>query len=69
MSKKKMRPGKFSAIVAPFSVLGIARKMREKDQDVLLIFETNIAKFALKGYEVEAMDYMLKPITYPMLCL
>lgn len=26
----------------------IARKMREKDQDVLLIFETNIAKFALK---------------------
>lgn len=24
MSKKKMRPGKFSAIVAPFSVLGIA---------------------------------------------
>lgn len=47
----------------------ISRKMREKDQDVLLIFETNIAKFALKGYEVEAMDYMLKPITYPMLCL
>ena len=47
----------------------IARKMRGEDQDVGVVFEMIVAKYALKGYEVEAMDYMLKPITYPMLCL
>lgn len=46
-----------------------ARKLRAKDNDVFLIFETNIAKFALQGYEVDAVDYLLKPLTYPMLTL
>lgn len=46
-----------------------ARKLRTKDSDVLIIFETNIAKFALKGYEVEALDYMLKPISYSALSM
>lgn len=49
--------------------IDVARKIREKDKEVIIIFETNIAKFAIKGYEVDAMDYMLKPITYPSLSL
>lgn len=47
----------------------VARKMRKKDGEVMLIFETNIAKYATQGYEVDASDYLLKPITYPMLSL
>lgn len=44
--------------------ISTARKLRELDNDVCLIFVTNLAKYALVGYEVEAMDYMVKPIKY-----
>lgn len=49
--------------------IDIARKLRAKDSDVIIIFETNIAKFALNGYEVEAFDYMLKPLNYSALSM
>lgn len=39
-----------------------ARRIREMDQNVVLIFITNLAQFALQGYEVEALNYILKPI-------
>lgn len=42
-----------------------ARLLREKDQQVILIFITNLAQFAVKGYEVNALDFALKPIRYP----
>ncbi|MFV0465258.1 MAG: LytR/AlgR family response regulator transcription factor [Lachnospiraceae bacterium] len=41
-----------------------AEKIRELDSDVLLIFITNMTQYALKGYEVQAMNYLIKPITY-----
>ena len=41
-----------------------ARIIRSLDQEVLLIFITNMAQYAIQGYEVEAMDYVLKPIRY-----
>lgn len=41
-----------------------ARKIREYDRDVILIFITNMAEFAIQGYQVEALDYVLKPINY-----
>lgn len=44
-----------------------ARKLREKDQTVVLIFLTSLAQYAVLGYEVDALDYMLKPLTYPAL--
>lgn len=44
--------------------LDLAREIRKKDEDVVIIFVTNLSKFALKGYEVDALDYMLKPIRY-----
>jgi hypothetical protein len=34
------------------------------DQTVSLIFVTNMAKYALKGYEVDALDFMVKPVEY-----
>ena len=39
-----------------------ARRIRELDSDVLLIFITNMAQYAIKGYAVGALDYVLKSV-------
>lgn len=44
--------------------MATARRLRAMDQTVSLIFVTNMAKYALKGYEVDALDFMLKPVEY-----
>ena len=41
-----------------------ARRIRELDSDVLLIFITNMAQYAIRGYAVDALDYVLKPVSY-----
>lgn len=46
------------------SGMDAAFKLRESDRKVILIFVTNMAQFAVKGYEVDAMDYLLKPVNY-----
>lgn len=43
----------------------VAKKIRElKGSQVTIMFVTNMAQYAIKGYEVEAVDYILKPISY-----
>lgn len=42
-----------------------AARLREIDSQVVLIFVTNMVQYAAKGYEVDAMDYILKPFAYP----
>ena len=39
-----------------------AHALRKIDKTVILIFVTNLAQYAVQGYEVEAMDFILKPI-------
>ncbi len=41
-----------------------ARRMRRIDSTVQLIFLTNMAQYAIKGYDVDATDYILKPVGY-----
>lgn len=41
-----------------------AREIRKQDQEVVLVFITNMAQYAINGYEVGALDYVLKPIHY-----
>ncbi len=41
-----------------------AEKIREIDNEVVIIFITNMPQYAMKGYAVEALDYVLKPINY-----
>ena len=41
-----------------------ARRLRTLDDQVKLIFITNVAKYAIQGYSVGAMDYILKPVRY-----
>ena len=43
-----------------------AYKVREFDRRVLLLFVTNMVQFALEGYAVDATDFIVKPITYPV---
>ena len=48
--------------------MSAAREIRNKDPEVVIIFITNMDQYATKGYEVEAMDYVLKPVSYFMFC-
>lgn len=41
-----------------------AHAIREVDHDVVLVFVTNMAQFAIRGYEVDALSYLLKPVPY-----
>lgn len=34
------------------------------DSDVSIVFLTGMAKYAIKGYEVEALDFIIKPVDY-----
>ena len=46
-----------------------AMRLRAVDPDVILIFVTNMAQYAVKGYAVDAMDFMIKPVSYDNLKL
>lgn len=41
-----------------------ARRIRRVDQNTVMMFITNIAQYAINGYEVDAVDYIIKPIGY-----
>ena len=43
---------------------GAAEKIRAVDADAVLVFVTNMAQYAIKGYAVDALDYVLKPVSY-----
>ncbi|HWT73424.1 MAG TPA: LytTR family DNA-binding domain-containing protein [Mobilitalea sp.] len=41
-----------------------AQNIRKMDENVILIFITNMAQYAIQGYSVNAMDFVLKPASY-----
>lgn len=41
-----------------------AKRLRELDPVVLLVFVTNMAQYAIHGYTVNALEYLLKPVAY-----
>ena len=44
--------------------MSAAELIRVKDSRVIIIFITNRADYAIRGYQVDALDYILKPINY-----
>ena len=44
-----------------------AKKIRETDERVVLIFVTNNTQYSLAGYAVEALDYIVKPMSIDLL--
>lgn len=41
-----------------------AEIIRDKDENVVIMFITNMAQYAIRGYSVGALDFVMKPITY-----
>ena len=41
-----------------------AEKIRKQDQEVIIMFITNMTQYAVRGYEVDALYYILKPVNY-----
>lgn len=41
-----------------------AEKIRELDEDVVFIFITSTVRFAVQGYTVDALGYVVKPVPY-----
>lgn len=61
-------PGKFDAVFLDNLMDGIngmetARRLRTIDSSLPIIFITTEESFALEGYTVQAMDYILKPVS------
>lgn len=49
--------------------ISAARCIRERDPEVPIMFITNLAQYAIRGYEVDALDYVLKPVSYYSLAM
>lgn len=44
--------------------LETARELRKNNKGTPLIFVTSMAQYAINGYEVDAMDFLVKPVEY-----
>ncbi len=44
--------------------MSAAEEIRRTDKQVVIIFITNMPQYAIRGYAVEALDYILKPVSY-----
>jgi len=42
--------------------MDFAKEIRKANSNILIIFVTNMAQFALEGYEVDALDFIVKPL-------
>ena len=44
--------------------MSAAEEIRKMDTEVVIIFITNMPQYAIQGYRVDALDYVLKPVSY-----
>lgn len=44
--------------------MAAARQIRERDDSVVIVFITAAPQYAINGYEVQALSYLLKPVPY-----
>ena len=44
--------------------INTARQVREMDESGTILFITNMAQYAINAFEVEAADYIIKPVEY-----
>ena len=61
--------GKFDIILMDIEMklmdgMTAAEEIRKLDQDVVIMFITNMTNYAIRGYQVDALDYVLKPVNY-----
>lgn len=57
----------FMDVVMPhINGIETAKRMRRQDADVCLVFITSMSQYAIHGYEVAALDYVVKPLDYDL---
>ncbi len=61
--------GDFDCVFMDIDMPGIngletSLKLRELDEEIIIIFVTNLPQFAIDGYKVQALDFLLKPLDY-----
>ena len=44
----------------------ISKEVRKKNENVCIVFLTELSQFAIQGYEVNAYDYLVKPMSYDL---
>ena len=42
----------------------VSRKIRQVDDQIPIVFITNMSSMAVQGYSVDALDFIIKPIRY-----
>jgi len=62
-------PGKFDILLLDIQMkrmngMEAAERIRKLDQKVIILFITNMAQYAIQGYGVQAMDFIVKPLFY-----
>ena len=67
------RPDELDLVLMDIEMAGIngmetARRMREYDRRAQLVFITYLVQYAIEGYAVDAVDFIAKPVVYPVLC-
>ena len=50
--------------MASMDGMTLAHRIRKTDAVVMIIFITDLASYAINGYEVAALDFMVKPVKY-----
>lgn len=63
--KKNLFDAVFLDIDMPLvSGMSVAETLRQTDQEICIVFITNMAQYALDGYRVDALDFAVKPVGY-----
>ncbi len=62
----------FDAVLMDIDMPGIngmkaAEELRKENKRIDIIFTTNLPQYAIDGYKVEAIDFVIKPISFPNL--
>jgi len=66
-------PGKFDILLLDIQMQNIdgmkaAQEIRMIDDTVIIMFITNFVHYAIRGYSVKALDFIVKPISYELFC-
>ncbi len=64
--------GSYDAVLMDIDMPGIngmqaAEEVRKQGKNIDIIFTTNYPQYAIDGYKVEAIDFVIKPISFPNL--